>query len=57
LFVKREIEAAQGGEGPTVVDIITDIIRIHGPGGAEEEDGIELELALANMRTAISSKR
>jgi hypothetical protein len=42
---QREIEAAQGGEGPTVVDIITDIIRIHGPGGAEEEDGIELELA------------
>jgi len=35
----------QRGEGPTVADIITDIIRIHGPGGAEEDDGVELELA------------
>jgi RNAse (barnase) inhibitor barstar len=44
-FVKREIEAARGAEGPTLADIITDIIRIHGPGGVEEDDGIELELA------------
>ena len=44
-IVKREIKAARCGEGPTVAQIITDILRIHGPGGAEEDDGIELELA------------
>ena len=44
-FIKRELYAARRGEGPTVADIITDIIRIHGPGGAEEDDGVELELA------------
>ncbi len=44
-FVKREIEAARCGEGPTIADIIINIIRIHGLGGDEEDDGIELELA------------
>jgi RNAse (barnase) inhibitor barstar len=44
-FVKKEIESARRGEGPTIADIITDIIRMHGPGGDEEEDGVELELA------------
>jgi hypothetical protein len=39
------MESARRGEGPTVADIITNIIRIHGPGGDEEEDGVELELA------------
>jgi len=43
-LVKQEIEAARHGEGPTVADMIVDIIRIHGPGGNEEDDGIELEL-------------
>jgi len=43
-LVKQEIEAARHGEGPTVADIIVDIIRIHCPGGNEEDDGIELEL-------------
>jgi RNAse (barnase) inhibitor barstar len=42
--VKREIEAAQRGEGPTVADMVIAIIRIHGPGGDEEGDGVELEL-------------
>jgi RNAse (barnase) inhibitor barstar len=44
-FVKRDIEAAQRGEGPTVSDLIVDIIRRHSPGGDEEDDGIEVELA------------
>ena len=43
-LVKQEIEAARHGEGPTLADIIVDIIRIHGPGGSDEADGIELEL-------------
>jgi RNAse (barnase) inhibitor barstar len=43
--IKKEMESARRGEGPTVADIITNIIRIHGPGGDEEEDGVELELA------------
>jgi len=43
--VKKEIESARRDEGPTIADIITDIIRMHGPGGDEEEDGVELELA------------
>jgi len=42
--VKQELEAARHGEGPTVADIIVDIIRIHCPGGNEEDDGIVLEL-------------
>jgi RNAse (barnase) inhibitor barstar len=44
LSVKRDIETARRGEGQTVADIIIDIIRIHGPCGDEEEDGVELEL-------------
>ena len=45
-LVKQDIEAARRGQGPTVADIIVDIIRIHGPGGNEEGDGVELELVL-----------
>jgi len=44
-FVKQEIERARRGEGQTIADIIIEIIQRHGPGGEEEEDGIELELA------------
>jgi RNAse (barnase) inhibitor barstar len=43
-IVKREIELARRSEGPTVLDIILVIIRIHGPGGSEARDGVELEL-------------
>jgi RNAse (barnase) inhibitor barstar len=43
--LKKEIEAASRGEGPTLVDIIIRIIQVHGPGGSEEEDAVELELA------------
>jgi RNAse (barnase) inhibitor barstar len=44
-FVKKDIEAARRKEGSTVAEIIVEIIRRHGPGGSEEEDGVELELA------------
>ncbi len=33
------------GDDQTVFDILVEIIRTHGPGGEEEEDGVELELA------------
>jgi RNAse (barnase) inhibitor barstar len=43
--VEQDLKAARRGEGPTVADIIIGIIRIHGPGGDEADDGVELELA------------
>jgi hypothetical protein len=44
-LVKEQLERARRGEGPTLADTIIEIIRIHGPGGDEHEDGVELELA------------
>jgi hypothetical protein len=43
--VMKEIAAAQRHEGPTVFDILVEIIRCHGDGGDEAADGVELELA------------
>jgi RNAse (barnase) inhibitor barstar len=43
-FVRQDIKLARRGEGQTVLEIIIGIIRSHGPGGDEEEDGVELEL-------------
>ena len=42
--VQADLEAARRGEGQTLYDILIAIIRTHGPGGAEAEDGVELEL-------------
>jgi RNAse (barnase) inhibitor barstar len=44
-LVKEQLEKARCGEGPTLADTIVAVIKIHGPGGAEHEDGVELELA------------
>ena len=44
-LVKEQLERARRGEGPTLADTIIAIIKIHGPGGDEHEDGVELELA------------
>jgi RNAse (barnase) inhibitor barstar len=44
-FVRAEIEAARRGEGPTMFDVLLDIISTHGEGGGEAEDGVVLELA------------
>jgi RNAse (barnase) inhibitor barstar len=41
---KEQLERARRGEGPTLVDLVITIIKIHGPGGNEHEDGVELEL-------------
>jgi hypothetical protein len=42
--IEAEILRARGGQGPTLFDEIVDIIRAHGPGGAESDDAILLEL-------------
>ena len=42
--VSADLEAARRGLGPTLFDILVEIIRNHGVGGDEAEDGIELEL-------------
>jgi hypothetical protein len=43
--IEAEIARARREEGPTLFDEIVDIIRDHGPGGTESDDGILLELA------------
>jgi RNAse (barnase) inhibitor barstar len=43
--VEADLEAARRGEGPTLFEILVEIIRRHGPGGEEQEDGVELQLA------------
>jgi hypothetical protein len=42
--VARQLLLAEAQQGQTVFDWLVDIIRIHSPGGAEQEDGVELEL-------------
>ncbi len=43
--VRADLEAARRNEGQTLFDIITSIIRAHGPGGIEAEDNVHLILA------------
>jgi len=43
--VQRRLDRARRGEGPTLFDELVEIIRSHGPGGAEAEDGVHLDLA------------
>jgi RNAse (barnase) inhibitor barstar len=43
-YVAAELDAARRGEGQTIFDVLVEIIRVHGPGGDEQEDGVELEL-------------
>jgi hypothetical protein len=42
--VEMRIRNAQQGVGPTLFDEIVEIIRKHGVGGEESEDGIVLEM-------------
>jgi hypothetical protein len=42
--VRRRIDAARRGQGPTLFDEIVEIVRVHGPGGEEAEDGVLLDL-------------
>jgi RNAse (barnase) inhibitor barstar len=43
--VEADLAAARRGQGQTLFDIITSIIRAHGPGGIEAEDNVHLILA------------
>jgi RNAse (barnase) inhibitor barstar len=42
--VAKQIESAKRHEGPTVFDWLVEIIGVHGPNGAEQEDHVELLL-------------
>ena len=42
---EQQLDAAKKNTGATVYDWLIDIIRIHGVGGTEELDGVELVLA------------
>jgi RNAse (barnase) inhibitor barstar len=42
--IETRISSARRSEGPTLFNEIVEIIRDHGPGGSEAEDGILLEL-------------
>jgi hypothetical protein len=42
--IEARISCARSGQGPTLFDEIVDIIRDHGPGGNESEDGVVLQL-------------
>jgi hypothetical protein len=43
--IEGRILRARTGQGPTLFDEIVEIIREHGQGGNESDDGIVLELA------------
>jgi RNAse (barnase) inhibitor barstar len=43
--VEADLAMARRGEGRTVFDILVEIIQVHGPGGRESGDDIDLELA------------
>jgi len=43
-YVRDDLMHARNGEGETLFDIICGLIRNHGPGGDESEDGVILEL-------------
>lgn len=43
--VRYDLASARNRDGQTLFDIICSILRAHGPGGDESEDGVELELA------------
>lgn len=43
--VTAKLKKARAGEGDTLFDILVEIFRVHGPGGREEQDGVDLELA------------
>jgi hypothetical protein len=43
--VQADLAAARHDEGQTLFEIITTIIRAHGPGGAESDENVHLILA------------
>lgn len=43
--VGTDLDSARRGEGETLFDILVLVIRDHGAGGGQQEDGVDLELA------------
>lgn len=43
-YLEEELERVRQGAGPTLFEIIVEIIHDHGPGGSEAEDGVLLQL-------------
>ena len=43
-YVQGELEAAQNRQGSTVFDWLVEIIQLHGEGGEESEDNVQLVL-------------
>ena len=43
--ILARIEDAERGVGPTLFEDLVEIVRIHGPGGREADNGVLLELA------------
>ncbi len=43
--VQADLEAARRNEGQTLFEILLDILVVHGPTGAEQDDGIDVELS------------
>jgi RNAse (barnase) inhibitor barstar len=42
---RAQLAAARARRGPTVFDWLVEIIEVHGPGGGEAEDAVEVVLA------------
>jgi RNAse (barnase) inhibitor barstar len=43
-WVGEDLKRAQQGVGPSVFDWLIEIIQVHGAGGQEQDDGVELNL-------------
>jgi hypothetical protein len=43
-YIQNELDSAKQQTGPTLFDLIVEIIESHGPDGSEPEDDIKLEL-------------
>ncbi len=43
--MQRQLAEAEGGQGPTLFDVLLNIFQTHGPGGEESEDNVLVELA------------
>lgn len=43
--VRSELDLARAGQGPIVIDWLLEILAVHGPGGDEAKDNVQLDLA------------
>ena len=42
--VQADLEAARRNEGQTLFELLLEILAVHGPGGVEDVDGIDVDL-------------